>query len=537
MLTAFQIDALQNQADKLVDPIVEFLIKDIAKRISQAGQLTGTAAYQVWTAQRLGLSQRKLKKELQKLLKVSQKEIEMLLTQAAETGYNFDISKHPTTHAIPLAANSSLQQILDATVKQATEELYNITQTIGFVGPDGACRGLTEAYNHACDFAFQKVTTGAQDYISAVRDATRNLAKKGIQTIDYESGVHTSMEAAVRRNIMGGLGIMQEQISQQNHDALGCDGWELSAHAGSAPDHEPYQGKQYTDAEYTKLNNRLVRRIGTLNCGHAAFPIILGVNSPQYTPEELEKLRDDNETGVEFEGKHYTLYEATQKQRKYERTIRYRKREILIDETLGDKDKLQADQIKLIRLKEEYKRFSKGVGLPMQYERMEKAGFNWKKGKAAEKEVARLYEERQFARASDYFSVLPPIKGDAIKPQSIYKELHKSDVGMHAFEYIVKNKIPVEVNYTDEVKPGTRGVTIGRSILIYAKNTKTIRLTTETIIHEATHIELASRKKTQWEEAYCFAQEAKHTKKQLTFTDLKSIIKTVKKLYPEYPWR
>lgn len=393
MLTAFQIDALQNQVDKLVDPILEFLIKDIAKRISQAGQLTGTAAYQVWTAQRLGLSQRKLKKELQKLLKVSQKEIEMLLTQAAETGYNFDISKHPTTHAIPLAANSSLQQILDATVKQATEELYNITQTIGFVGPDGACRGLTEAYNHACDFAFQKVTTGAQDYISAVRDATRNLAKKGIQTIDYESGVHTSMEAAVRRNIMGGLGIMQEQISQQNHDALGCDGWELSAHAGSAPDHEPYQGKQYTDAEYTKLNNRLVRRIGTLNCGHAAFPIILGVNSPQYTPEELEKLRDDNETGVEFEGKHYTLYEATQKQRKYERTIRYRKREILIDETLGDKDKLQADQIKLIRLKEEYKRFSKGVGLPMQHERMEKAGFNWKKGKAAEKTTAEKFKE------------------------------------------------------------------------------------------------------------------------------------------------
>lgn len=387
MLTAYQIDVLRSHAEQLLDPVTDFLIEDIARRIAEAGQLTGTASYQVWRAQKLGISQRKLKKEIEKRLKTSEEEVERLLTQAAETGYRFDLDRFPTTHAIPLSANSSLQQILDATVQQAVEELVNMTQTIGFVGPDGACRDLTKAYHHACDFAFQKVTTGAQDYISAVRDATKNLAKKGVRTIDYESGVHTSMEAAVRRNIMGGLGLMQEQISQKNHDSLGCDGWEISAHAASAPDHEPIQGKQYADAEYTKLNNSLVRRIGTLNCGHAAFPIILGVNSPQYTPAELEKFRKDNEAGVDFDGKHYTLYEATQRQRKFERAIRAKKREILVDETLGDKDKLQTNQIKMVRLKQEYKRFSEGVGLPMQHERMETAGFDWKKGKAAEKTV------------------------------------------------------------------------------------------------------------------------------------------------------
>ena len=42
-------------------------------------------------------------------------------------------------------------------------------------------------------------------------------------------------------------------------------------------------------------HNYLVRRIGTLNCGHSAFPIILGVDSPQYTPEELEEMRQENE--------------------------------------------------------------------------------------------------------------------------------------------------------------------------------------------------------------------------------------------------
>lgn len=127
-----------------------------------------------------------------------------------------------------------------------------------------------------------------------------------------------------------------------------------------------------------------MRRIGMLNCGHAAFPIILGINEPQYTKAELEEFRQQNEDGVTFEGRHYTLYEATQRQRKFERTIRKQKRRILVDESTGDKDKLQIDQIKLQRLKQEYARFSKGTGLPMQHARMETAGFDWKKGKAAE---------------------------------------------------------------------------------------------------------------------------------------------------------
>ncbi len=385
MLTASQISALRDQSEQLLDPIIDFLIEDIAKRVSEAGQLTSTAAYQVWRAQNLGLSQKKLKKELQKRLNISLSEVEKLLTQAAETGYNFDISRLPTTHAVPFATNDTLQQILAATVKQARDDLTNMTQTMGFVGPDGNVHELTQAYQQACDFAFQKVSTGAQDYQSAIRDATRGLAEKGIRTIDYDSGVHTSLEAAVRRNIMGGLGIMQNQISQQNHDDLGCDGWEISAHHGSAPDHEPYQGKQYPDAEYQRLNNSLVRPIGELNCGHAASPIILGVNSPQYTPEELEAMRQENEEGVTFDGKHYTLYEATQRQRKFERSIRDRKRRILIDETVGDKDKLQQDQIRLQVLKQEYARFSKAAGLPTQHARMEAAGFDWKKGRAAEK--------------------------------------------------------------------------------------------------------------------------------------------------------
>lgn len=395
MLTAEQIEVLQTQSGQLLDPITDFLIEDIAQRVKQAGQYTGTASYETWQLQQLGLSQKEIKKQIAKRLGISQKEAKKLLTQAAETGYNFDMDRFPADMGIPFAENTSLQQILQATVKQAGADLTNITKTMGFVGPDGVCRELTDAYRNACDFAFQKVSLGAQDYESALRDATRNLAKKGIRYIDYKSGRHYSIETATRRSLMGGLGKMQEQITQSNHDYLGCDGWEISAHSASAPDHEPIQGKQYTDEEYKKLNARLIRPIGTLNCGHAAFPIIMGVNDPQYTDEELEQMCQENETGVFYEGQHYTLYKATQKQRKYERAIRNQKRKILVDEALEDKEQLQIDQIRLVRLRQEYARFSEGVGLPMQHARAEAAGFTWKHGKAAQS-TAKQAKNREY---------------------------------------------------------------------------------------------------------------------------------------------
>lgn len=387
MLTPDEIDVLGYKSQEIINPIVDYLIQDIARRISQAGQLTSTASYLIWKTQNLGVSQRQLKKELRKRLKVSHRELRQLLTQSAEVGYNFDISKLPYVQAVPFAQNETIQQIIGAAVQMAQEDLSNMVQTLGFVGPNGQALPLTQAYQQACDFAFQKVATGAQDYNSAIRQATAGLASKGIVTIDYASGVHTSLEAAVRRNVMGALGIMQEKISQQNHDDLGCDGWEISAHAASAPDHEPIQGKQYSDEEYERLNNSLQRPIGTLNCGHSAFPILMGIHEPQYTPEELEKFREDNEKGIIYNGKHYTMYEATQRQRLLERKIRKVKRRILVDEKLGDTERLSIDRTKYVVTNDEYRRFSKAAGLRVRHERMEMTGFGPKQHGAAEESV------------------------------------------------------------------------------------------------------------------------------------------------------
>ena len=385
MLRADEIEALRDAASELLRPVIEYLLRDIAARIAKAGQLTATAQYETWKLQQLGVSQRDLRTYLKKALKVSNAKLRQLLTQSAEAGYNYDLSTLPTVRAIPFDENEAVQQIVRAAIAQTQGALENLTQTLGMVDPYGNVNPLRDTYRKCMDYAFEQVSSGAVDYNTAIREATRNLAAKGVEFIDYESGVRTSLEAAVRRNVMGALGLMQEKISKYNHDKYGATGWEIDAHSNSAPDHEPIQGKQYTDAEYEALNNSLVRRIGTLNCGHSAHPIVYGASEPQYTPEELEEMRQKNGEGITFRGKHYTGYEATQKQRRLERAIRAQKRKILIDKETGDAEKLETDQIKLQMLQQEYKAFSKAAGLRTQHERIEKVGFGWKEAQESKK--------------------------------------------------------------------------------------------------------------------------------------------------------
>lgn len=385
MLTPEQIEGFRLAAGRLIDPVNTYLLKDIARRIQEAGKLTSTAAYEAWQVEWLGKGRKELERELSQLLGVTRREARKLLRSAARYGYDTTLSRYPG-HLVPFDTNQAIQQIVSAAVTLAGDELKNITQTkaILMVDPYGRYQALPKAYCACTDYAFQQVFTGATDYNTAIRQACAGIAKHGV-SIAYASGVHTSLEAAVRRNIMGGLGLMTEQISRQNHDDLGCNGWEISAHANSAPDHEPIQGRQYSDKAYDTLNNGLVRRIGTLNCGHVASPIILGVNSPQYSAEELEKFRQDNEAGVTFDGKHYTGYEATQMQRRLERAIRAQKRRVLL---AGPEDAAPRKS-RLVLLQQEYHRFSDGVGLRTEDERLEVSGFGPKQMKSAKAAVSK----------------------------------------------------------------------------------------------------------------------------------------------------
>lgn len=115
-----------------------------------------------------------------------------------------------------------------------------------------------------------------------------------------------------------------------------------------------------------------VRGIGGANCRHSFHPFLEGISEPAYTPEELEGMKSKNRPKVEFDGRVYDAYQATQEQRRIEREIRKQTRRKMAFESSGcDEKRAAAASAKLRTLNAKYKTFSKKAGLPEQRDRME----------------------------------------------------------------------------------------------------------------------------------------------------------------------
>lgn len=360
-MTSAQRDGLKDAVLALTEPMIDDLIKDISRRIKGAGAITETAEYQIYRAQALGASKKEVERRVAEQLKLQEEVISSLFEYVLDKSLAYE-------------DNGSLQQMADAYAEMTKSKTAEMLQNLWGTAPDGQVLPLQDAYARALDFAFRETATGVLDMETAIRRAVMPLAKRGLRTIEQKSGRSIGIEYACRRYIMDQLGALDDEVQKANHDRLGCDGWEISAHAACAPDHEPIQGRQYSDAEYEQLNNSLQRRIGHLNCGHTASPIILGVNAPQYTEAELKQFAEDNERGITYNGKHYTLYQAGQEQATMENAIRNLRRQILADEETKSPD-LQKHQIRLRVLQSEYTKFCKAANLPTRNERLQVAGF------------------------------------------------------------------------------------------------------------------------------------------------------------------
>ena len=97
---------------------------------------------------------------------------------------------------------------------------------------------------------------------------------------------------------------------------------------------------------------------------------LLAVSERTYTDAELEAMKPENRPKTVFEGREYDDYQATQTQRRIEASIRKQKRLKTAYESAGLTDEATTANIRLRRLNEKYRAFSKAAGLPEQRERM-----------------------------------------------------------------------------------------------------------------------------------------------------------------------
>ena len=168
-------------------------------------------------------------------------------------------------------------------------------------------------------------------------------------------------------------------MSEYNADLLGQDLMEITAHAGARPSHADWQGQIVSRSGrdgYLTLDDIGYGDAGGFkgsNCRHDWYPYFEGISERNYTKKDLQEL--DNPDFV-YQGKKYTMYEATQKQRYIERQIGASKRKLVGYQAGNLENEFLSESIKLRRLRDEYKQFSKKANLKMSHNRHMKYKFD-----------------------------------------------------------------------------------------------------------------------------------------------------------------
>lgn len=377
------LDALPEELAELFRALELVLLDEICSRLKVADELNEVTVQDIKALRAHGIDLKKIKKAIQKATGISEQKLNKLLDDVVERNQQYYTNVIDLAH---ITQPETLVSIEDtwAIYQQTKRDLRNITQSMGFLVDAGRTMlPPAKAYQWALDSAALQVQSGAINYNQAIKTAVKELADSGLKVVDYESGHRDHVDVAVRRAVMTGVSQICAKYTEQSSEYLDTPYFEVSAHVGARDkpgpspwsSHKDWQGRVYSvrvgdiyPSIYDVCGLGAVDGLEGVNCRHRRFPWVEGVSERTYTNEQLEHIDDDH--GCTFDGKDYTAYEATQMQRRIERTVRKLKREKAAYKAAGLHEDETAVKIRLRRLNAKYKAFSVKAGLPEQPERM-----------------------------------------------------------------------------------------------------------------------------------------------------------------------
>ena len=373
-----ELERLSMAFDRQMHELENEIMSDIVRRIKINGEVTRAADWQINRLYELGMAKKDIKNAIQKHLQLSDDEIEQMFRNAAKADYarNAEVYKKSGKELIPFEENETLKQLVSSVAEQTGGEMKNISQSLGFAvrGTDGKLnfKPIAKYYQNALDKAITGIATGTFDYNTALKKAVAEMVKSGLRVVDYESGWSSRVEVAARRAVMTGFSQITGKINEQNAEELETDMFEVTWHGGARPSHQVWQGRWYTKAQLVSVCGLgTVTGLHGANCYHDYYPVVPGVSEPTYTEAQLKEMNAKENAPVEYCGKTYTKYEALQRQRKLETTMRAQRQQIkLLEDGGADEDDIINARCRYRGTSQEYSRFSKAMGIPQQRERV-----------------------------------------------------------------------------------------------------------------------------------------------------------------------
>lgn len=343
MLTEQDFINIEKQAIGIYQDLELQIIEEIATRIANFGYANTVVLNDIKIAKEMGFLYQDIVRLVAEYNNTSFEEINRIFYEAGEKSLKFDdkIYKEAGLNPVPLKLSKSIKQIMNATILKTAGNLQNLCMTT-------ANTTQTQFYN-AINRAYMEVSTGVKSYTQAYIDALKAIGQQGI-SIEYPNGRKRSIESAVRTNIITGVNQTCGKLQETRANELDWDLMELTAHSGARPEHANWQGKIVSlsgkKGYLSKKDIGYGEATGFkgINCIHDWYPYSKG-NIITYTQEQLEKWKNEK---VTFNGKEYSKYEATQLQRRIERSIRQQKKNLVAQQKLltnNDKE-LEIEEVK-----------------------------------------------------------------------------------------------------------------------------------------------------------------------------------------------
>ena len=338
MLPPEVLDTLPDAFVALWREVEDSILRDAARRIGKMDALTETANWQLWRYQQTEAVRNNVVKLLARYSGKSERTIRSLLKEAATEAMEREdaIYYHYGLEPTPFEESATLNNLLDAGSRQTNGTWQNLTAT--------TANTVTGAFERTLDAAWGKVSTGAFDYKTAVKQAVARLADD-LPVVPYPRGHTATLEVAARRAVLTGVNQTAGKLQLARMDEMGAEFVETSAHGGARPSHAEWQGRRFHRGGPVDYNGRHypdfeeTTGYGTgaglcgWNCRHSFWPCYPDLGDPPtWTGESLRQL---NARDIEYNGKLYTRYEISQMQRARERNVRRCKKRYLAEDAAG----------------------------------------------------------------------------------------------------------------------------------------------------------------------------------------------------------
>ena len=398
-----EIELVVERLTRRVEQANTYFLKKIAQSIKKISKLKPTEAQKLVQILKYGGNYEEIVKKIQKYTSLNLDDIDKIFSNYAKKDQQFN-EKFYRYRNIPFLKydeNVALKRQTEALSNIAKNDMFNFSRTnvLGYTTKDlkGNIKftGLREIYNNVLDEALLNVGQGKETFDSAIGRILSQLGKSGIRTLNYESGRNVRLDSAIKMHLQSRLRELHNETQKMIGKEIDADGVEISVHLNPAPDHEDTQGRQFSNEEFDKLqsgdfakdytgktytldhdNKNGYRPISEMNCYHYIFSIVLGVSKPRYSDDQLKKIKEDNEKGFELDGKHYTLYEGQQIQRRLEREIRSQKDIQIMSRESDNQELLYKSQNRINKLTKKYKELSDKSGLKPKRERLKVSGYH-----------------------------------------------------------------------------------------------------------------------------------------------------------------